>query len=71
MRTRSVAGQRVVRRVVVEALQVGNARLGDHEGLLVEAPEPDLMGDGLLPLHLFASVTFNGPAGYVTIEPRR
>ena len=29
------------------------------------------MGDGLLPLHLFASVTFNGPAGYVAIEPRR
>ena len=70
-RARSVAGQRVVRRVVVEALQVGDARLGDREGLLVEAPDPDLMGDGLLPLHLFARVTFNGPAGYVTIEPRR
>lgn len=71
VRTRSIAGQRVVRHVLVQALQVGDARLGDHDGVLVDAPETELMGDGLLPLHLFASVTFNGPAGYVAIEPRR
>ena len=71
VQTRSIAGQRVVRRVLVQALQVGDARLGDHDGVVIDAPETELMGDGLLPLHLFARVTFNGPAGYVVIEPRR
>jgi hypothetical protein len=71
VRARSITGHRVVRRVLVQALQVGEARLGDHDGVLVDVPETDLMGDGLLPLHLFASVTFNGLAGYVAIEPRR
>ena len=70
--TRSIAGQRLARRVLVQALQVGDHRLGDHDGVLVDAPATGaLMGDGLLPLHLFARVTFNGPAGYVAIALRR
>jgi Aspartyl protease len=71
VRARSITGLRVARRVLVQQLQIGEARLGDHDGVLVDAPENDGMGDGLLPLHWFASVTFNGPAGYVSIEPRR
>ena len=72
VRTRSITGQRLARRVLVQALHVGDTRLGDHEGVLIEGSEPEtLMGDGLLPLHLFAAVTFNGPAGYLSFEPRR
>jgi predicted aspartyl protease len=72
VRTRSVNGQRLARRVLVQALDVGATRLRDHDGLMVNAPGPgDLMGDGLLPLHLFSRVTFNGPAGYVVLESRR
>ena len=72
VRTRSVTGQRLARRVLVQALQVGGTRLDDCEGVLIDGPEAETpMGDGLLPLHLFARVTFNGPAGYVSIEPRR
>jgi hypothetical protein len=29
------------------------------------------MGDGLLPLHLFARVTFHVAASYLLLEPRR
>jgi predicted aspartyl protease len=72
VRARSVNGQRLARRVLVQALDVGGSRLRDQEGLLLEAPGPgDLMGDGLLPLHLFSRVTFDGPGGYALIEPRR
>ena len=72
VRSRSISGQRLARRVLIQALDVGETRLGDHEGVLLDAPGPaDVMGDGLLPLHLFSRVTFNGPEGYVVLEPRR
>jgi hypothetical protein len=72
VRSRSVTGQRLTRRVLVQGLVVGGTSLGDHEGMLLDATESGgLMGDGLLPLHLFAAVTFNGPGAYLVIEPRR
>jgi len=72
VRSRSISGHRLARRVLIQALDVGETRLGGHEGVLLDAPGPgDVMGDGLLPLHLFSRVTFNGPEGYVVLEPRR
>jgi predicted aspartyl protease len=68
---RTLAGARLVRRVLVDVLEVGGLRLRDQVAVLVDGTEAgDLLGDGLLPLHLFARVTFNGPAGYLVVEPK-
>jgi hypothetical protein len=68
---RSLAGERLVRRVLVDALDVGDVRLNDQVALLVDGADAGgLLGDGLLPLHLFARVTFNGPAGYLVVAGR-
>jgi hypothetical protein len=72
VRAQSVSGHRLARRVLVQSLRVGDSLLDDHMGVLMDGPVPEaLMGDGLLPLHLFARVTFNGREGYVAIESRR
>jgi predicted aspartyl protease len=67
-RLQTLSGTRPVRRVLIDRLDVGAIRLTDQFGVVVtRAPESPL-GDGLLPLHLFARVTFNGPGGYLAIE---
>jgi len=72
VRSRTVNGQRATRRVLIQSFQIGQARLDDHEGVLMDDPGPVArMGDGLLPLHLFARVTFDAAAGYLTMEARR
>ena len=66
---RTLSGHQLVRRVIVDKFDVGEIRLEDHIGVLVPrggAGTPD--GDGLLPLHIFSRVTFNGPGGYLVIE---
>lgn len=65
---RTLAGQRVVRRVLLDELDVGEIRLRDQLATVVDA-SPDLdIADGLLPLHLFARVTINGPGRYLIVE---
>jgi predicted aspartyl protease len=66
-------GNRVGRLVVLKRVQVGVAALFNQPAIVIveadrtpDAPE----GDGLLPLSVFASVTFNNRDGYVLIEPR-
>ena len=66
----SLAGVRLVRRVEVDGLMIGTTRLRTPAVLLVDSGEAgELMGDGLLPLHLFARVTFNAGQGYLIVEP--
>jgi hypothetical protein len=69
VRVRGVAGSRPARRVLVQNLDVGSIRLADQVGLLVDGTAAgSFMGDGLLPLHLFTRVTFNGPGGYAVFD---
>jgi len=65
-------GQRVARLVVLRHVQVGEATLRNlPAAVIVDADRgPDAPEDGLLPLSLFASVTFNPRAGYLDVEPR-
>ena len=58
-----------MQQVRVDGLDVGAIRLRDQDAALLErtvADEP--LGDGLLPLHLFARVTINGPGRYLVVE---
>lgn len=66
---KSGAGTRTVQQVRIDGLDVGAIRLRDQDAALLErtvADEP--LGDGLLPLHLFARVTINGPGRYLVVE---
>jgi hypothetical protein len=65
-----LAGTRAAQRAVVRALRVGSTTLMDVAAVIVrrECDSPAL--DGLLPLHIFARVTFNGPERQLFIEHR-
>jgi hypothetical protein len=65
-----VAGSRLARPIVVPRLRVGGAVLTDVAGILVPREDASPGVDGLLPLHLFARVTFNGPERQLLIEDR-
>jgi hypothetical protein len=66
---RTLSGQRLVRRVLVDRLQLGSIALRDVPAVVLEGRQSHAaLGDGLLPLHGFARVTFNGPGGYLAIE---
>jgi hypothetical protein len=54
----------------VRALRVGSTTLTDVSAAIVgrECGSPPV--DGLLPLHIFARVTFNGPERQLFIEGR-
>jgi Aspartyl protease len=68
---RTVSGPRVVRRALIDSLDLGGFRLRAQTAVLMECAESDPeLGDGLLPLHMFARVTFNGPARYLIVEQR-
>ena len=63
-----LAGTRAAQRAVVRALRIGSTTLMDVAAVIVrrECESPPL--DGLLPLHIFARVTFNGPERQLFIE---
>lgn len=63
------AGSRIARMAVMAALQVGSTRFTDVPAVVVAA-EPGAAVDGLLPLHFFARVTFNGPDRQLLVEVR-
>lgn len=57
-----------VRHVRVQALRIGATTLRNVPAVLVPGPDSDgSAGDGLLPLHLFDRVTFDGPARVLTV----
>jgi hypothetical protein len=66
------AKQRAARLVRLKRLQIGAATLWDVPGLvLVAAVAADPVdAEGLLPLSLFARVTFRPQLGYLEVEPR-
>jgi hypothetical protein len=66
--------RRLPRTAIVEGLKVGKTQLGRQPAVVLpgpphDAPITDAL-DGLLPLHLFASVEFNAPARSLVIRPR-
>ena len=55
----------------IRNLRIGDLTMRDQVAAVVPRPEVDAPeGDGLLPLHLFASVTFASQAGYLVIRGR-
>lgn len=70
VRVRSIAGDRAARLVRLHAWQVGNYLLRDREALWMEQPAAGgAMGDGLLPLQLFARASFHVAGRYLELEP--
>jgi len=65
-----LAGTRDARRAVVRAFRVGSTLLMDVAAVIVGRECDATPLDGLLPLHLFARVTFNGPEHQLLIETR-
>jgi predicted aspartyl protease len=65
----SMSGTRLAQRVRVEDLVVGDTRLENLTAALVDAGDAGgLMGDGLLPLHIFSRVTFNVNERYLIVH---
>jgi len=65
----SVTGTQDAPLMVLRRLLVGSALIENQLALVVPRNEPDApAGDGLLPLHLFASVTFNSAEGYLVVR---
>jgi hypothetical protein len=58
-----------VQPIQVRKLQVGPTNFVDLPAVLIERHgTPGLEGDGLLPLHWFKRVTFDGPARRLSVE---
>jgi hypothetical protein len=68
----SLTGAHVVRTATVDGLRVGDAILGRQLAAILPAIRDADPGepDGLLPLHLFASVFFSARSRALVIEPR-
>ena len=64
----SLTGRRRVRTGIVGGLRVGGATIDRELALIV--PGASREPDGLLPLHLFASVQLNARDGYLVVQPR-
>lgn len=72
VRVRSISGEASARLVQLGHLELGGIAVGDLEALVLEeGPSGGVMGDGLLPLHLFGRVTFDLPGASLWLEPRR
>jgi predicted aspartyl protease len=62
VRIDSFHGTRVARSVVIDELKIGPSTFHDMPAVLVKsANTPAYRSDGLLPLHIFGRVTFDGP----------
>ena len=68
----TLVGHTLVRRVLLDQLRVGSIVFRDQLAVIVQQRGPSVaFGDGLLPLHVFDRVTFNGPARYLVVEKKR
>jgi hypothetical protein len=65
----SLAGDRAVRPATVDGLRVGATTLDGQLAAVVSSSSPD-DPDGLLPLHLFASVFFSARRRALVVEPQ-
>jgi predicted aspartyl protease len=68
--TASSGRRRGVQMSRIRALQVGSLTLRDQIAAVVSRDGNAPAGDGLLPLHQFASVTFRSRAGYMVVQAR-
>jgi hypothetical protein len=60
--------RRFVRQVLIPELRVGSHTFRDLPAAVVSRPDTETRDDdGLLPLHLFRLVTFDGPAALLTV----
>jgi predicted aspartyl protease len=67
----SLSGVRLARRVQIDELVIGDARLQQSPAVLVDTSEDaETIGDGLLPLHVFSRVTFNVRDHYLIVDAR-
>ena len=66
----SAGGTAVAAAVVVPELRLGGARLRRLTGLVVTPASQQTAVDGLLPLYLFASVSYDPAAESITLELR-
>jgi len=65
----SLSGGQDVRTMMMRELRLENAALRNQRVAVLErAPGDAVEGDGLLPLHVFASVTFNAGEGYLIVR---
>jgi hypothetical protein len=65
----SLTGARDVERAVIRLLQVGHVTWRQESVVVVRRWAHDApQSDGLLPLHRFSRVSFNGREGYLTVE---
>ena len=65
----SITGTRDVRVMVLPRLLVGSTSIENQPAVVVPRNEPDAPAvDGLLPLHLFASVLFNCAEAYMVVR---
>lgn len=65
----SVSGTKLAHRVQLDGLVVGQARLRNPPAVVVDSGESnDVMGDGLLPLHMFSRVTFDVAGGFLIVQ---
>jgi aspartyl protease len=68
---RSLAGVRSARRVLIDAADLQDVGLHGQVASLIDLPAEDPFEvDGLLPLHLFARVTIDGPGKTLTLVLR-
>lgn len=63
-----LAGSRLAHRVQLDDLVVGDSRLRNPLAVVVDDASGDLMGDGLLPLHVFSRVTFNVAGRFLIVQ---
>jgi predicted aspartyl protease len=65
-----LAGTRKAQPAIVRTLHIGSAVRTNMAALVVESEHASPSVDGLLPLHIFARVTFDGPGRQLLIEDR-
>ena len=67
--TATITSEGHARLALVPALRIGKTTLSDQPALIIAAHGEADSPDGLLPLSLFSSVTFQGRDNYLTIRP--
>jgi predicted aspartyl protease len=65
-----LAGTQPARRATIGRLRIGPITWPDASAVVVTRPPESSPADGLLPMHAFARVTFNGPERQLVIESR-
>lgn len=66
----TVGGRAPARHALLEAVWVGSILLKNQPAMIVPQARDARLGDGLLPLHVFGRVTFDGPGRYLVVEAR-